>query len=83
MQIFPAFENNSDVGANLLIARRLGQRPAYLAFEQHCKDMAVVCHKHLIFRQDATKPWHPRAVTNMFGEIPGMGKFPVIFCLPQ
>lgn len=83
MQIFSAFDNNSDVGANLLIAQRLGHRQAYLAAEAHFKDMGVVCHKYRIFRQDATKPWHPKVITNMFGEIPGMGKFPVIFGLPQ
>ena len=83
MQIFPAFDNNSDVGANLLIAQRLGHRNAYLASEAHHKEMGVVCHKNTVFRQDATKPWHPRVMCNLFGEIPGLGKFPVIFGLLQ
>ena len=83
MIIFSVFDNNSDVGTNLLVAGRLGHRKSFLAAESHFENMGVVCHKHRIFRQDATKPWHARTMSNLFGDIPGMGKFPVIYGLPQ
>jgi hypothetical protein len=81
MMIYTVFDNNSDINANATIAARTGHKAGYEACENFFKERGVVCHKYRVFRQDIKKPWYPRTLTNLFGEISSLGPFPWAFGL--
>jgi len=83
MMIFTIFDNHSDMGANSLVATRTGHKRGYDAAERFFDERGVVCHKYRVFRQDIKKKYHPRTLTNLFGELENLGKFPWAFGLPN
>ena len=81
MMIFTVFDNNSDMGANATIATKTGHKRGYEAAERIFTERGVVSNRYRVFRQDVKKSWYPRTLTNLFGELEGMGPFPWAFGL--
>jgi hypothetical protein len=79
MQSFAAFDNNSDVQTNSLVAQRTGHKRGFEACERIFDERGVTKHKYRIFRQEVDKPWHPKTLTNIWGELENMGPFPWAF----
>lgn len=83
MHNFSCFDNNSDVTANASIATKTGRKAGYDAAEQLFEERNCVCHKYRLLRKDAQNKLHPKVMTNIFGEIEGLGPFPWVFDLPK
>ena len=81
MLTFTVFDNNSDVHANSLVATRTGHKRGFDACERVFEERDVCKHKYRVFRQEVDKAWHPKTLTNLWGEIEGMGPYPWAFGL--
>jgi len=79
MQAYVLFRNNNDVSVNKLICTKTGETAAYNAAMQLFKERKIPCHYYIIIRKDNTKKCEPSVISNLFGELPEMGKAPWIF----
>ena len=73
------FPNANDVSVNKTICTKMGVAEEYKSAMRLFNERRVVNHNYLIIRQDITLPDQPRVYTNLFGEIPNLGRFPVLF----
>lgn len=80
MQVFALFPNNNDVGINSTIATRLGVRTAFNKAMRLFKAKKCGRHSYVLIRKDQTDETSiPSVITNFFGEIPRLGRFPYWF----
>ena len=79
MTDYVLFDNSADVHSNQNIARKTGHGTGYKTAMKVFDKRKIARYGYVILRRHRHTANDPKTISNLYGEIEGMGEFPWIF----